>query len=48
MKRYTEGQMTITFCPGAGVAAAALGAMLSQLKPGAASSSPTANPPKGA
>ena len=35
MKRYTEGQMTITFCPGAGVAAAALGAMLSQLKPGA-------------
>lgn len=35
MKHYTRGQMPLTFFPGDGVAAAALGAMLAQLKPGA-------------
>lgn len=35
MKHYTRGQLTITFIPGNGVAAAAVTAMLSQLKHGA-------------
>ena len=35
MKHYTRGQLTITFVLAEGVAAAAVGAMLSQLKPGA-------------
>lgn len=35
MKHYTRGQLTITFVPADGVAAAAGGAMLAQLKPGA-------------
>ena len=35
MKHYTRGQFTITFVPAEGVAAAAVGAMLAQLKPGA-------------
>lgn len=35
MKHYTRGQLTITFVPADGVAAAAVGAMLAQLKPGA-------------
>lgn len=35
MKHYTRGQLTITFVPAEGVAAAAVGAMLAQLKPGA-------------
>lgn len=35
MKRYTRGQFTITFALDDGVAAAAVTAILSQLKPGA-------------
>ena len=35
MKHYPLGQFTITFVPAEGVAAAAVGAMLAQLKPGA-------------
>lgn len=35
MKHYTQGQFTITFAPDDGVAASAVVAMLSQLKPGA-------------
>lgn len=35
MKHYTRGQLTITFVPAEGVAAAAVGAMIAQLKPGA-------------
>ena len=35
MKHYTRGQFTITFTLADGVAAAAVTAMLSQLKPGA-------------
>lgn len=35
MKHYTRGQLTITFDLAEGVAAAAVVAMLSQLKPGA-------------
>ena len=35
MKHYTRGQFTITFTLADGVAAAAVGAMLAQLKPGA-------------
>ena len=35
MKNYTKGQFTITFALADGVAAAALTAILSQLKPGA-------------
>lgn len=36
MKHYTRGQFTITFTLADGVAAAAVTAILSQLKPGAA------------
>lgn len=35
MKHYTRGQFTITFALAEGVAAAAVVAMLAQLKPGA-------------
>ena len=35
MKHYTRGQFTITLADGDGVAAAALTAIFSQLKPGA-------------
>lgn len=35
MKHYTRGQFTITFSLADGVAAAAVGAVLAQLKPGA-------------
>lgn len=35
MKHYTRGQFTITFALAEGVAAAAVGAMIAQLKPGA-------------
>lgn len=35
MKHYTRGQFTITFSLADGVAAAAIGAMLAQLRPGA-------------
>ena len=35
MKHYTRGQFTITFALAAGVTAAAVTAILSQLKPGA-------------
>ena len=35
MKHYTKGQFTITFALADGVAAAAVTAILSQLKPGA-------------
>ena len=35
MKHYTKGQFTITFALADGVAAAAVTALLSQLKPGA-------------
>lgn len=35
MKHYTRGQFTITFALADGVAAAAVSAMLAQLKPGA-------------
>lgn len=35
MKHYTRGQFTITFALAAGAAAAAVTAILSQLKPGA-------------
>lgn len=35
MKHYTRGQLTITFALAEGVAAAAVGAMIAQLKPGA-------------
>lgn len=35
LKHYTRGQLTITFTAADGVSAAAVGAMLAQLKPGA-------------
>lgn len=35
MKHYTKGQFTATFFPADGVAAAAVTALLAQLKPGA-------------
>ncbi len=35
MKSWTRGQFTVTFFPDGGVAAAALTAILAQLKPGA-------------
>lgn len=35
MKRYARGQFIITYYPAAGIAPAAVGALLAQLEPGA-------------
>lgn len=35
MKRYARGQFTITYYPAAGIAPAAVAALLAQLEPGA-------------
>lgn len=35
MKRYARGQFTITYYPAAGIAPAAVSALLAQLEPGA-------------
>lgn len=44
MKHYTRGQFTITFALADGVTAAAVTAMLSQLKPGAVIDDMTVDP----